>query len=186
MMKKIYIPVVLFFGIALAGCIKQPVPVAQQSANQQAQEMQDIAQAIQAGKSAICTIKNDETSMDMSIKGKKFKMSAVVKVPGEKEGEMVERKAFSVSDEKYMYTWTDMSAQGVKFMIPSEEMIKAEPEKYGAYEDAVPKLGTQEDFNELRGQGYSVDCKEAAVADTEFVAPLDITFTEMNLTDIAQ
>lgn len=72
-------------------------------------------------------------------------------------------KSHMVSDGEYVYLWGDAMEQGIKM-------------KYSELD--VEKARTNENLKALNDT-YNYDCDEWAVIDSYFVAPSDITFTDM-------
>ncbi len=177
-MHKTKLLVGLVFGtsVLFAGCTKQPtseqlqVP-ATQTEGQAMKEYEKIAAAMKDGKSVRCVMSNTETqeTMTYAVKGKKVSVKGIAGYEGAggETGSML-------MDEKYMYTWSDAKKEGVKFAIPAEVTGQPTP----AQRQDIPSLETEEDQQRYEDMGYSVVCDQTEVADSEFVPPSDIVFTD--------
>ncbi len=172
-MKKALIVGVL--TIALAGCKQTVTPSAQietQTEAQMAGEFESVAGAIQAGRPVSCTMtkKGDNTVMTYFLKGQKMKMSGFGSTGASTTGMMI-------SDGRTIHTWDETTKKGFTMTLPEDQNIEDYAEQNG---QNVPSIQSEEDKKALEDQGYIVDCKEQSIADSEFVPPSDVTFSDMS------
>ncbi len=158
--------------IAFVAC-KQAAPPqapAEQTQQQAAAEGQEMASVVARGGSIRCELSKRDGSSTVSyaMKGKKIHTTGM-----EYEGQNT--KSEMISDGEYMYIWQVDTKQGVKTKLPSEEDMK---EMTQEVKNSVPDITTDAGKQEFEAQGYTIDCKEQAVADTEFVPPTDVKFTD--------
>lgn len=168
-------------SLFLAGCgpqktVNKPenAPAAQ-AGQQAAGEFGEIAAAIKAGKSARCEMKKTDNSivMDYMIKGKKMKMVTLSATDAKKAGNMI-------SDGEFMYTWSQNDTKGIKMKVPTPEEL--EEMKNGVQNSPqIPDLSSENEKQKLENLGYTVDCKVTDVADSEFIPPTTITFTDISV-----
>lgn len=168
-------------SLVLAGCgpqktANQPesAPVAQ-TEQQTAMEFGEIAAAIKAGQSARCEMKKTDNSITMEymIKGKKMKMITLSATDTKKAGNMI-------SDGEFMYTWSQSDTKGIKMKVPTPEEL--EEMKNGVQNSPqMPDLSSETEKQKLENMGYTVDCKVADVADSEFIPPATVTFTDISV-----
>lgn len=172
-MKKISLLIVSV--LLLSACTHknttQNQPEQEQTQNEMAQEFENIATAIAAGKSAQCVMtKTDSTdTITTYIKGKKVKTIAVSEKTPAQNGSML-------SDGTTMYTWTDATKEGVMFKLPSEDGLKNIPTNA----PQVPDFSKPEETEKFENQGYTVNCEVKNIDDAEFTKPADVTFTDMS------
>lgn len=165
-MKKVLFSVSM---LVLAGCNNQAANPSGQTTEQAQQEFQEVATAMQSGQSARCVMTNPTTnqSMTYSIKDKKVKMSNIEMNEGDLTGAML-------MDGEYLYTWSETKKEGTKFKLPEEKADQV------AQEGSVPDLSKEEDRKEYEDMGYTIQCNTLEIADSEFVPPTDVKFTDMN------
>lgn len=150
------------------------------TSNQMMSEANEFAKAMQSGKPAICTMKKGDEVMEYTIKGKSMRMKSTSTVKDD-QGNPVVTTGNMINDTKYLYMWDDKTKQGSKMAIPSEEETKAMAEKAKEYQQntpSAPKLESQADYDNLKNDGYTIDCKSGNVDDSVFVAPSDVKFID--------
>lgn len=163
--------------LLLAGCIPG-LTQKTQTPQEALSETAEFAKAIQSGQPTYCTIANADGTIEYWIKGKMFRMMALTKVTDEETNEVSEHMGYAVSDNQYIYSWSNQSQQGVKIRIPTEEEMKEMSEDAKQYEDNKPKLESEEDFAALQSQGYTVSCKPENIPDEDFTPPSDVKFID--------
>lgn len=167
--------IILFTTFILAGCTKESTSINSTPESDAGQtqpttptdngELAEISNAIASGQPVVCTLKNDgDTSMTYYLKGNKFKIA------GMGSGES-ENSTNIISDGVFVYTWSDQSKTGTK--VPVTEPLPS------AGEETAPNY-TPNDLKNFQDQGYTVDCDKGEVADSEFVIPTDVTFTDLS------
>lgn len=125
-----------------------------------------LRELIDGKQSQKCTVKVEsgegEVTSEMWTKNGKFKQ--ISKTKGLSE-EMEDLTIYTISDGEWIYSWNDKSDKGMKFSVrESEEMADNVPEEM---------KGSAVDWDEK----IDFDCKATSVADSEFVPPTNIEFT---------
>jgi hypothetical protein len=167
-MKKI---ITLFaIGILLSAC--KQTPTAQNVTTAPAQEMTDAGSLIAAGKSVKCeTTKADEgLSMTSYMMGAKVKTTGITTSDKTYQGAMI-------SDGQSMYTWDETKKTGIKATLPNPEDIKAFAEKQG---QSIPDIKDDAGRENWKNLGYTINCTEAVLSDSDFVPPTDVQFTDVS------
>ncbi len=161
-MKKKALLALLPSALLLAGCVSpgtQP--------DNQAQEAEKLAQILESGGSAFCTVTNltDNSTTEMTISGKKMKIVGA-DMSGGKKGTMI-------NDTLYVYTWEEGEKTGFKMAIPAEEETTETTEVTTTQEtvDVEEEATAYEDETK-----YKMNCTKRRVADSEFAPPSDINF----------
>ena len=150
---------------------------APQSVQQAQSEAAEWAKAIQSGKPTICTMTKGADKMEYAIKGKKMRanMSTTVAV-----GSATPQLTVShmINDEAYFYMWQDGQKQGTKMSVnlPS-------PSPYGSIapaprEPSAPKFDSEADYDNLKNEGYTINCQSGNVSDADFVPPEGVNFID--------
>lgn len=160
---------VLISSVFFVAC-KQIAPSTPQTQSPAQGELDAVEAALQAGRPVTCVMtKADGSATTTSkLKDKKMKVTGIT-VEGQAPGSMI-------SDGAFFYTWDDAKKEGVKMAIPAQENIKELAQKQG---QAVPDFTSQEDRTTWENQGYQVNCTEGDIPDSEFVPPMDVTFTDL-------
>lgn len=164
-MKKV------LFGVSvliLAGCNSQTPTPQVQTQDQAQSEYQEMASAMASGKPVRCVMTNAERNETITylVKDKKVRLNTVVANDEQQSGNML-------MDGEYIFTWSDVKKEGTKFKVPEETTEQPQ-------EQEVPDLSQEEDRKEYEDLGYTIDCEGANVADSEFIPPSDVTFTDMS------
>lgn len=160
-------------SLLFSACKTQtPQSTAPQNEKQAMNEFAELSSAIEAGRPVSCvfTKSPENTVMTYMMKGKKIKIS----------GMQVEGQAYQgamMSDGEYMHTWDEVKKEGVKMKLPAEQDLKDFAKEKG---QSVPDLSDETERKTWEDQGYRIDCKEATIADSEFIPPTDIKFTDMS------
>ncbi len=147
-------------------------PVGQTEQNQtqnQAQEKFSLKNALTLGQSLKCTYNENGSTVTSLIKGNKYKVDQVVLEDGKGTGGVV-------SDGEFMYSWDNVTKQGVKFNLKDMQAMAEETEP-----GASPQTNSF-DFEEWVEETESkndVDCQPALLTDAEFTPPSDVTFQDM-------
>lgn len=167
--KIISTGIVLTASLLLSGCTKQSSPSAPQPANKTASEASEFAKAIQSGKPTVCTLTKDGSSMEYMLKGKMMRANITTTVNSKN---MI---SHMINDQTYLYVWADGQKQGTKMsaIIPSPS-----PMKTPSPQNTAPQLSSESDYDGLKGQGYTIDCKSGNVDDSTFTPPEDIQFID--------
>lgn len=136
-----------------------------------------LASMLESGKPGVCSInsKTGEAQIKYYISGDKFKIEAI-----NTEDEKTVT-SYIISDGEYQYLWTDLSNQGTKMKLPSqedlEEMEQEAEELANQYEDEWSFSDIQDDLENDEEQ-YEVNCKYQNVSANTFDIPTDIEFVE--------
>lgn len=177
MNKNIIISIVIILLIAggvYAMQNKKSTTPGTQTTNQTVNEANEFAKAIESGKPTVCTMTKGSDTMEYSIKGKKMRIKTTNAATNDK-GVLITTVGNMINDEKYFYTWDDTSKQGSKMsmVIPSASPVAStEPI------ESAPKLDSQEDFDQLKNEGYTINCKAGSIDDSIFTPPSDIKFID--------
>lgn len=145
-----------------------------QSNGQLTNEATEFAKAIESGKPTVCTMTKGSDTMEYSIKGKKIRIKTTNTIVDEK-GASKTTVAHMVNDEKYFYTWEDSSKQGSKMSlaIPSST-----PTASITPIENAPKFDSQADYDNLKSEGYTINCKASIIDDSVFTPPSDVKFID--------
>lgn len=134
-------------------------------------ELEEMANAIEAGESVSCTMSNDtDSTMVYHIKGEKFKITGMSTGEDLQTGSML-------SDGEFIYNWSDDTKMGTKMKIEEPEEVTSDPEMTEELVDEESQISDPRDFYD---QGFEVDCERSIIADSEFVIPTDVTFTDLS------
>lgn len=160
-------------SILLAGCTlapSTPQTVTGNQAQQAAQQGMKLAQIIQNGGSAVCTITNlsDNSTLQMTLSGKMIKV--VGTTTGQSKGSMI-------NDGNYVYTWQEGQATGYKTKVPSDSEMKETADKT---QEPTEEQNSPESEASIYDDTtkYKTDCQEKKVSASEFVPPSDVKFTD--------
>lgn len=161
--------IVLLTGL-LAGCKQSASTPAPDTATSDS-EYQEIAQALKTGESIACTMTDAQgMSTRYLAKGAKSRVEGFQTDESTKNGTMI-------NDGEYMYVWNDGETQGTKFSLATAQEAQSQAQEYI---NEMPNLSTQEARDEYESEGYTVDCQQEAVADSEFAPPSGVTFTDLS------
>lgn len=178
-MNKKLISVSLVIAVLAVGgyYLKTKQSNAPMTGNQIANEATEFGRAIESGKPTICTMKKGDDTMEYLIKGKLMRMNSTT-VATDDSGNSSVSIGHMINDSTYLYIWDDKIKQGSKMTIPTEEDSKELTDKAKDYQATAPKLETQTDFDNLKNEGYVIDCKSGNVDDSSFVPPTDVKFID--------
>lgn len=151
----------------LSGCSLLPTTNTNktaQSTNEQVKQAEKLSKIMEKGGQATCTITKLDTkeTYDITVKGKKMKVSGIAMGEGAKKG-------FMITDTFYTYVWDESSKQGFKSKIPTDVETKNTKDDYSA--DKVAQ--TYDDESK-----YNINCKEGGVNDSDFTPPADVKFMD--------
>jgi hypothetical protein len=162
----------------LAGCTAKapvatvaPEPTQLQSNKEMITTSQRISQAMLNNVSMKCEIKKKDGSdvITYEIKGKKTKASGASLSGNKGIGYVLNDGG------EYMYIWNSLEKKGVKMSLKTTDP-SASPMAGQKYDD-FSNENTQKAYED---QGYTYDCEEVSLADSVFVAPADVTFTDLS------
>ena len=151
-----------------------------QTTKEAVSEAGEFAKAIESGKPTICTMTKGDSSMEYSIKGKSMRMNSTTTLKDD-SGASNTTVGHMINDTKYLYIWDDKTKQGSKMVIPTEEETKAMAEKAKDYQKNTPqspKFESQADYDNLKNEGYIINCKSGSVDDSIFTPPTDVKFID--------
>ncbi len=169
-MKKLSI--VGLFILILTGCQKATQNSQTQPTTQTIQEAGSIMERAVAGSGAArCTVTNTTNGsvITYTVSGKKMKAEGISYDKSMTSGAMM-------SDGSFTYIWDTVSKKGMKMTIPTEEDV----EKLKDQGQNVPDFSKEEVKKEYEDKGYTMDCKETRVSDSDFIPPTDVTFTDLS------
>lgn len=166
-MKKVLLGV---SAIVLAACNNQSTPEVQ-TQEQAMGEYEQMANLVATGKPVRCLMTDTEKGHTMTylMKDKKVKMTDMMMSDTGETGAML-------MDTEYMYTWSDQKKEGTKMKLNLEDLKESADQ---AQQD-VPDLSNEEDRKAYEEMGYTINCEEAQVSDSEFVPPTDVKFMDMS------
>lgn len=173
--KNLFLTLVVF-PILLMGCKAAPTasnsPTQEPSAQKEDQTDQ-LATILSAGGSARCIMsKADGTSeVSYTIKGKKMRMEGMA-------GSSQQNNGTVINDGTYLYIWEKGKTEGIKSKIPSQQEMESLKEKSKSTMQNAPDLSDTAVRKEYEDQGYRIDCQPATVADSDFIPPTTVTFTD--------
>lgn len=132
------------------------------------QKAEKLAQIIESGGSADCTVTNfsEKSTTQMIISGKKMKIIGS-DFGGGKKGTMI-------NDTVYFYSWGEGDKDGFKTKLVTEKETKAtEVVKQDEFDT---EKAIQEFEDETK---FKMDCARRNVSASEFVPPSDVKFTDL-------
>lgn len=181
-MNKKLVPVLIVIAVLAAGgyYLKTKKADGPMTGKELMGEATEFAKAIESGKPAICTMKKGDDTMEYLIKGKSMRMNSTTTVKDE-TGKSTSTVTHMINDTKYLYMWDANTKQGSKMAIPTEEETKAMADKAKEYQSEIktaPKLESQADYDNLKNEGYTIDCKSGNVDDSAFIPPTDVKFID--------
>lgn len=170
-MKRAFV-FLLFTVFLFTACKKTSSVLVPPQETQTQRSLDDMMAAVQTGGSIRCTMtkSSDQTVMNYAMKGKKIHVSGM-----KYEGKDVQSSM--ISDGEYMYIWQDDQTTGIKTKVPNEQETQ-ELAKNMKKPDSVPDLSDINGRRQFEEQGYSINCNETSISDSEFVPPTTITFTD--------
>lgn len=173
--SKLFAAGLVATSLVLAGCTQTQQQTEQQTQEQAMGEFAQIAQAIQSGKGAHCTItqqiEGQEQKMEYWIKGEKMKVTGLSGANPEQAAQYGEM----LSDGEYTYMWgTDN--QGLKWKIETDDMSED-----NQYEPDVPNFEDEQEIENYQNQGYQVQCEQQNLSDDFFTAPAHVQFQSMEM-----
>jgi len=164
-------------GVVFAGCTSATVPdpnlkpteAPVQQSNSSTDKNTRLMMAAAEGKgSATCEISKDDGTEKMTfmMKGTKNKAMGASLSGGKGMGYMI-------NDGNFAYIWSDQEKTGTKIDL---KKAVATASNAPQYED-FSKEEVQKDYEE---KGYTYNCSEANIADSEFVPPKNVEFVDMS------
>ena len=155
--------VVLLASLILAACTPQAAPIT----GTEEQKAEKLAQIIESGGSADCTITNlaDKSMTQMVISGKKMKIVG----SDFNEG----KKGTMINDTVYSYFWSEGDKTGFKTKLEVEKETRPTP---GASEEKVDTTKTAAGYEDE--SKYKMDCSRRNISDSEFVPPSEVKFVD--------
>lgn len=180
-MNKNYLSFTIIVSVLLlAGCTAKstaptgsvaPVqnPVGEQSQAELESNAKKMMRAMDKGGSITCVIaKTDGTdTITFKVKGKKTKAMGESFADGKGMGYMI-------NDTENMYIWNDKDKEGIKLSLKAAVPSGSPVATNNQYEDFT-KDDVEKEYEE---KGYRYDCTEGAIADSEFVPPKTVIFTD--------
>jgi len=161
-MKKLTLPTLLASAFLFAAC----TPSAPITGTEE-QKAEKLAQIIESGGSADCTVTNlaDKSTTQMVVSGKKMKIVG----SDFNEG----KKGTMINDAVYSYFWSEGDKTGFKTKLEVEKEAQPTP---GASEEKIDTTKTAEGYeDELK---YKMDCSRRNISDSEFVPPAEVKFID--------
>lgn len=168
MSKKLTsLSIIALASIFLAGCTKQSST--SQTTNETVSEATEFAKAIESGKPTTCVMTKDMDKMEYFIKGKKMYANMTT---------IIENKTIlshMINDEKYLYMWTDDQKQGSKInlLVSPAPAATSEPNNL-----STPKFESEADYQNIKNEGYVINCKPSNIDETAFIPPSDVNFID--------
>lgn len=161
-------------GVTLAACLPGVTPQNADSINSNRESAETLNQAMMTGGSVRCQITHTDRGESISfvMKDQKMRVSNIVS-----EGQ--NQNSNMINDGTYMYIWNEGETTGFKSQIPSEEDI-AEVTEDAQTNQQIPNFTDTEVQEEYQDDGYTVNCTETEVADSEFVPPTNVTFQDFS------
>lgn len=169
-MNKKLVPVLVIIALLAGGYyflkIRSQTP-GSQSTSQMTSEAEQFASAIESGKPTLCTLTKGEDMMEYLIKGKKMRANIKTMVEGKST------LSHMINDETYLYLWAEGQKQGSKMSlaVPSPAASTAPVEE-------APDFSSADDYQNMKDEGYTINCKSGQVNDSDFVPPTDVTFID--------
>ncbi len=160
-------------SLALTACLPNKSTTSEGSdAPTDTDQYQAMAQALQTGGSAHCTItKEDGTgTIEYYAKGEKVRVSGIT---DETSGD--NQYSSMLSDGDYVYTWNETKKEGVKFPQPDPDAVAQAQDQA----PNIPNFSDETARDEYVQDGYDVDCQVTGVDDGLFTPPADVAFTDM-------
>lgn len=172
-MKKSLLLLPLFLLTACQPKTNTPAQApADQTQAETINETEEMGKLAAQGKPLACVItdKKTQTSFSYKMADKKVRISGMTQ-PGKTE------KTSMLFDEQFMYVWDEDKKTGTKLVIPDPNEVNETLQQQG---QNLPDLSTEESRQQYIDQGYTLNCEEARVQDSDFVPPTDVTFTDLS------
>ena len=170
--KKIILGVIVLFLIAGGVYImksKKPMTPGTQTTSQVMSEAAEFAKAMESGRPTTCTMTKGQDKMEYHLKGKMMTANITTII------ESKTTTSHMINDEKYLYMWTDDSKQGSKMSlaIPSPSAPSSvEPSA------STPEFDSVDDYDQLKNEGYTINCQAGSFNDSVFTPPSTIEFID--------
>jgi hypothetical protein len=176
MNKNLVIGVVallLLGGAAYALQNRKSDSSAPQSDKEVMSESREFAAAMESGKPTTCIMTKGEDVMEYSLKGKKMRIKTTTAMDS---GATPAKPVIGhmINDETYFYTWEDSSKQGSKISLT----LASPTTESNTSVEAAPKLESEADYQNLKNEGYTINCQSASFDDSFFTPPADIKFID--------
>jgi uncharacterized protein YxeA len=177
MNKKIVIGIVLILiigGGVYASQNKKSSSQGTQTVNQTVSEAEEFANAIKSGKPTICTMTKGTDIMEYRVKGQKMRIKTTTTITDE-EGASKTTIGHMINDEKFFYTWEETSNQGTKMslVVPSPSPVASTKST-----ESTPPFDSQPDYDQLKNEGYTINCRAESIDDSIFTPPPSVKFID--------
>ncbi len=136
-----------------------------QTDSQVISEAAEFAKAIESGKPTTCVMTKGEDSMQYHIKGKMMAANITVAVEGQST------TSHMINDSTYLYAWADGQKQGSKMSL-------AVPSPAVPSSTNTPEFNSVDDYDQLKDQGYIINCQAGNFNDSVFTPPATIEFID--------
>jgi hypothetical protein len=161
---------VSLFAAVMAGCNQADTTPSSQTQSEQS-EYDVLDDALKSGESIACTMTDTQgNTTHYWAKGEKSRAEGFQSGENQLNGVMI-------NDGSFMYIWNEGELEGTKFSLATTQDAQ---QKAQEYKDDFPDITSQEARDEYEQDGYDVNCEQEQVADSQFIAPSTVTFTDMS------
>lgn len=173
MNKKLVPVIVVLVLLALGGYYLKTRQAgtgpAGQTAGQAMNEATEFAKAIESGKPTTCTMTKGVDVMEYHLKGKKMAANITATMEGKST------RSHMINDEQYLYAWSDDQKQGSKMSmaVPSPSIPSSVDSTVSA-----PEFDSEDDYDQLKTEGYTINCQAGKFNDSVFTPPTTIEFID--------
>lgn len=179
--KIISLSLIVLSSLFLAGCNKkQSESSEKQMLAKNVSEATEFSEAIKSGKPTLCTMTKGQDVMEYTLSGKKMRMNSTTAHVDDK-GVATTTVGHMINDTAFIYIWDDKTGQGTKMAIPTEAEAKDMADKAKELQknySPTPKLDNESDYQDLKDQGYTINCKAGSVDDSVFTPPTTVKFID--------
>lgn len=80
-----------------------------------------------------------------------------------------------IADGVNFYSWDPVSKKGIKMQAPAGKA----PTETDSRSNPFPTIQSSDDLKKYMDDGYTVDCTNVTLSDSDFVPPTDVEFIDM-------
>lgn len=167
----------LTLAVILSGCNRlikpQPTPTPTPATTIEAVKnaSDQITEAFQSGASLKCDVtKEGEANSHYLIKDKKIKMMTDAT-------EQQPERYFSLMDKENIYFWSsDIAQPGIKMSVKE---VKENDNQFDNKYQEFPDISDPKVREEFENSGFTMNCTQQTIEDSEFLPPSDIKFNDL-------
>ncbi len=137
----------------------------------------EISAAMQTGDPLSCMIMktNENKQMSLSLQSGKVFLTGNALTPTGTDATLV-------YDTDYAYVWENGETDGLKSKLPTREDLTIAINNARGSGFNIPNPNDPNSFSQMEAQGYAISCQSTSIADSVFVPPATIRFTDITST----